>query len=407
MKKIITLILFSLLVLPSFAENIQLKSGKTIEGKIIEKTNSYIKVDTSLEIPITYYFDDIETIYENTNHAKKILINNKDSKEFSKVERKIFTISKNFIIQVYQCENYKQYQQVVHDFCSQKFIDDSKSRRSGMPAIEHKKYYPKFKTWKKYGIYPKQLNIKNIKFNDKNNRALITYHYKEKGLVAKNIEDSKIDIDIKYDIGLIKQKEFWKIDTAELVQNVTEYTQRNDSDTENDCFKKAQKIGIKGSKYQQSSQFNKALSYYQKALNTLKDCYPLSKTNSRKVTGLYGSLYLGMASMHIVLGEEEKGIKICKEAVNKFPRMANAYYNIMVGAYIKLGKTQEAIIFCKTSIKNNPNDWLPYSTLGKLYYRLGDYKKAKNNLQKAFDLSSKKGEISISQDIKRILNTIP
>lgn len=43
-----------------FAETVVLKSGKKIEGKIIEKTDEYIKIDL-YGMPITYYFEDIES----------------------------------------------------------------------------------------------------------------------------------------------------------------------------------------------------------------------------------------------------------------------------------------------------------------------------------------------------------
>ncbi|MBU1112253.1 MAG: hypothetical protein KKH93_00040 [Candidatus Omnitrophica bacterium] len=44
-----------------FAEVIVLKSGKTVEGDIIEKTDKYIKVNIA-NIPITYYLSDINSI---------------------------------------------------------------------------------------------------------------------------------------------------------------------------------------------------------------------------------------------------------------------------------------------------------------------------------------------------------
>jgi len=46
-----------------FAETIVLKSGKKIEGKIIEKTDKYIKIDY-LGIPTTFFLDEIENIKE-------------------------------------------------------------------------------------------------------------------------------------------------------------------------------------------------------------------------------------------------------------------------------------------------------------------------------------------------------
>lgn len=62
-----TTILFFIVVLFLFisptarAEIIRLKSGKVIEGIIVERTEDSIKVDTGLGIPVTYYLDEIES----------------------------------------------------------------------------------------------------------------------------------------------------------------------------------------------------------------------------------------------------------------------------------------------------------------------------------------------------------
>lgn len=42
------------------AETIKLKSGKVIEGKIVEQTTDYIKVDSGSGVNLTYYLDDVE-----------------------------------------------------------------------------------------------------------------------------------------------------------------------------------------------------------------------------------------------------------------------------------------------------------------------------------------------------------
>jgi len=60
-KKILILLLALCFPISVFAETIELKSGKTVEGKIIEKTDKYIKVDF-MGVPITYYFNEIDTI---------------------------------------------------------------------------------------------------------------------------------------------------------------------------------------------------------------------------------------------------------------------------------------------------------------------------------------------------------
>ena len=57
------LILVVLFILPPFAsaETVVLKSGKTVEGKLIEKTDKYIKMDFQ-GVPLTYFLDEIESI---------------------------------------------------------------------------------------------------------------------------------------------------------------------------------------------------------------------------------------------------------------------------------------------------------------------------------------------------------
>ncbi|TRZ49445.1 hypothetical protein D4Q80_02050, partial [bacterium] len=42
----------------AIAEVIVLKSGKTVEGKIIEQTDKYVKIDFN-GVPLTYFFEDI------------------------------------------------------------------------------------------------------------------------------------------------------------------------------------------------------------------------------------------------------------------------------------------------------------------------------------------------------------
>lgn len=64
-KKIKLIIIFLLMCLyfPTFilAETIILKSGQTVEGKVIEKTEKYIKIDFE-SVPLTYFWDEVESI---------------------------------------------------------------------------------------------------------------------------------------------------------------------------------------------------------------------------------------------------------------------------------------------------------------------------------------------------------
>lgn len=61
-KKIALLTAILLITSFSSAETVKLKSGYIHEGKIIEKTDKYIKLDMGIGVPITYYLDEIEAI---------------------------------------------------------------------------------------------------------------------------------------------------------------------------------------------------------------------------------------------------------------------------------------------------------------------------------------------------------
>jgi tetratricopeptide (TPR) repeat protein len=44
------------------AETVKLKSGKTVQGKIVERDKKTIQLDVGLDFPITYYLDEIQDI---------------------------------------------------------------------------------------------------------------------------------------------------------------------------------------------------------------------------------------------------------------------------------------------------------------------------------------------------------
>lgn len=44
------------------AESIELNSGEIIQGKVVEKTEDFVKVDIGIGIPVTYYLDEVQKI---------------------------------------------------------------------------------------------------------------------------------------------------------------------------------------------------------------------------------------------------------------------------------------------------------------------------------------------------------
>lgn len=64
LSRLITVILCLCFWIPSFAETVVLKSGKTLTGNVIEKTDQYVKLDIN-GTSQTCYFDEIESIDGN------------------------------------------------------------------------------------------------------------------------------------------------------------------------------------------------------------------------------------------------------------------------------------------------------------------------------------------------------
>jgi hypothetical protein len=62
-KKTVYFFVFLLVFTESlWAQIVTLKSGKILEGKILEQTDDYIKIDVDIGIPLTYFYDQIESI---------------------------------------------------------------------------------------------------------------------------------------------------------------------------------------------------------------------------------------------------------------------------------------------------------------------------------------------------------
>ncbi|MFA6281643.1 MAG: tetratricopeptide repeat protein [Candidatus Omnitrophota bacterium] len=103
-KKIIAILSLFLLFIPLlFAETILLKNGKTIDAKIVEKTNEAIKVNIE-GISLTYYLADIETIDGAKTTASSIGNNNlltnfkKAGKKLDDQTGQVSTSSVNYFI---------------------------------------------------------------------------------------------------------------------------------------------------------------------------------------------------------------------------------------------------------------------------------------------------------------------
>lgn len=47
---------------PAYSETLILESGRTVHGKVLERTDKTIKIDVGLDFPITYYLDEVDRV---------------------------------------------------------------------------------------------------------------------------------------------------------------------------------------------------------------------------------------------------------------------------------------------------------------------------------------------------------
>jgi len=109
--------LVMLLLIPSLvlANEIVLKSGQKLEGKIVEQTDKYVKLDYGVGVITTYYSDEIDAIdgqrvqtkelikttkkIDNNGHFDKLsnnyVIKDEEKKEFAEVFTDFLNVSKN------------------------------------------------------------------------------------------------------------------------------------------------------------------------------------------------------------------------------------------------------------------------------------------------------------------------
>ncbi|MCM8786612.1 MAG: hypothetical protein NC935_00975 [Candidatus Omnitrophica bacterium] len=90
MKKHIFFIFLIFVYLPTFAEIIRLKSGKIVEGEIVEKTNEYVKIDF-LGVKLKYYFDQIDAIEEKQSKFIEPISTKDSSSFFDKTSTQVLT----------------------------------------------------------------------------------------------------------------------------------------------------------------------------------------------------------------------------------------------------------------------------------------------------------------------------
>lgn len=102
------LILYALSIL--YADTIELKSGKIVEGKIVERTDKYIKVDIGIGMPITYFLDEIEGIDGGQIKISEALVDKNVSPDEADPQKILKQVLENYLTM----KNYSSKVKITH-----------------------------------------------------------------------------------------------------------------------------------------------------------------------------------------------------------------------------------------------------------------------------------------------------
>ncbi len=120
-----------------------------------------------------------------------------------------------------------------------------------------------------------------------------------------------------------------------------------------------------------------------------------------KVAPERASGYNGLAAAYGTKGEYKEAVEACLIALKKNPYLDEARYNLAV-SYSKLGMIDEAIKEYEEYLKINPLFYTIHVETGYLYYKKGDYQKARLHWVRALQISK---DYKPAQEALELLNT--
>ncbi len=152
--------------------------------------------------------------------------------------------------------------------------------------------------------------------------------------------------------------------------------------------------------YLKAGDYDKAIEFYQKALEDIKKKGGLEsdrRAASRALSGL-GEAWLGK-------GDLQKAFQYFKKSVELLPEDEVAAYNVGVILFNNM-KTEEAIKYFQLAVKIKP-DWpKPYKKLGYAYINKGDYARALEAFKKYLELNpqapDKSEVLSVMEELKKL-----
>jgi len=414
---------------PVFSETITLKSGKSVEGKILERANTHIKIDI-LGVPVTYYLDEIETI-----DAAPVSNLKKDSPIASpaniqevntpltaqNIQEVLPRISPAIVFISKIDSNGEQWQ-------GRGFIinSDGVVVTNLHVAADPKEINVKLKDGAIYPVtgiisYDANLDVCLLKI-DAHNLPVLSLADSSSSKIGEKIYaiTNPENLDSAFSEGTISRiKHFQNIKylqfTAPVVPGHSGSPLLNSqgqvlgvisSETGELCatglaiaineikplisttpkvtigqFSAATKSNgyrMRGEEFFYQKDYQQAITYYQKAI----------ESDPR-----YVKAYANMGLAYEYLGQYDKAISYYQKAIELDPDCAMAYndvsnvYEHMGNSYRGMGKLDQAISCYRKSVELYPDNTASYINMGNIYGDLGEYDKAISCYQKAIQIN--------------------
>jgi tetratricopeptide (TPR) repeat protein len=245
------------------------------------------------------------------------------------------------------------------------------------PQLAHELYYWIGRAYKQDEKYEEanEAYLKAVQFSD--DKQFLALIYESVALNAYAIETEGDDAYLNY---LLKSLEYEPEDENNIFRVGKEYLDRNEYDLAATYLLQLEAINPRnpnvnrylGKVYEENSKVELALEYYTKALPLAHD---------------YPSIYQGLGRLYFEKNEVPRSRAMFLEA-NKQCTNAYNYYCIAL-TYQEEKDEYRALHYFQEALKLDPDYFEAYNNLGKLYYELeGDFKKAKEHLEKAEELAT-------------------
>lgn len=396
------LIIFLCFPAYAFAETILLKSGKTVEGKLIEKTDKYIKIDFA-GVPLTYFFDEITSVNDQ-QIPSSITRKTEELKPYFSSETGLFKLSK--IISEFGCNPSEANEMAIRlaplynkihfrdknnlDFLSEDIsanmdvVTNDIFDKNGIVNSEHiklisllinkdqrelfQKYFENLSSQQKKALAPVFCRCGYI--------AWLTYiileanDFDATGILVDELRDEDQKLDFAKTTGIVENH----VSCAVKIQDQYIY-----SDFALKFVSKPFHINEVYYNHLNNKQYWKLRENIGRS-DLFKEIRLIDKADFKPI------LYHNLGLFFLLTNQYDFAMSFYQKSISLNPSFPNVYTNLG-NMFISAGKYQEAMAYFQKAIALKPNCDFAYTNMGICYSSLGEYDKAIMHYEKALELN--------------------